>query len=61
MIDFKKEVLKFQPAKTVEDVQDGLVLNEIKDLNELLQQLVSGKTEPSPAPRRAEHRERYRE
>ncbi|MDR1705874.1 MAG: hypothetical protein LBS19_14495 [Clostridiales bacterium] len=50
---------KFQPARTVEDMQDGIILNEIKDLNELLQQLVAAKTDTGP--RRAEPRDRYRD
>lgn len=39
MIDFKKEVLKYQPAKTVEDMQDGIIVSEIKDISDLLQSI----------------------
>lgn len=37
MIDFKKELSKYKPVKDVDDLQEGISLNEARDINELLQ------------------------
>jgi len=42
MIDFKEEISKYKPARTVEEV-DSAVRNEILDIMDLLQ-YISGRT-----------------
>jgi glutathione S-transferase len=46
MIDFKKELLKYKPARTVDDLQDGISTGEITDINEILQYLAAQLFEP---------------
>ena len=46
MIDFKKELLKYKPARTVDDLQDGVSTGEITDINELIQYLAAQMQEP---------------
>ena len=42
MIDFKKELLKFQPAQlTDDDLLDEIVFGEVMDLNEVIKQLIT--------------------
>ena len=43
MIDFKEEISKYKPARTVEEV-DSAVRNEILDIMDLLQ-YISGRTD----------------
>lgn len=49
MIDFKKELLKYQPAKSVDDMLDGIVVGEIKDISELLQSIAGVRKADIPA------------
>ena len=47
MIDFKEEISKYKPARTVEEV-DSAVRNEILDIMDLLQ-YISGRTSSDSA------------
>ncbi|MCL2753098.1 MAG: hypothetical protein FWE44_03005 [Defluviitaleaceae bacterium] len=37
MIDFKKEIKKFEPVLEIEDIEDGVMDDGAKDMMELLQ------------------------
>jgi len=47
MIDFKEEISKYKPIRTVDEVEDA-VRDEIMDIMDLLQH-ISGKPEPAKA------------
>lgn len=49
MIDFKDEISKYKPVRTVDDVEDG-IKDEILDIMDLLQ-YISGKTSANDAGR----------
>jgi len=49
VIDFKDEISKYKPVRTVDDVEDG-IKDEILDIMDLLQ-YISGKTSANDAGR----------
>ena len=40
MIDFKKEILKYRPVKTLEDLHLGIKTNEIYDINDYIRYIM---------------------
>ena len=46
MIDFKEEIGKYKPIRTVDDVEDG-VRDEITDIMDLLQYISNKPPEPT--------------
>lgn len=43
MIDFKKEILKYKPVLEVDDIENSINSDEIKDMMDILKQLSSQK------------------
>lgn len=45
MVDFKKELLKYQPVRTADDeLLNGIISGEITDMSEVLKMLIASVT-----------------
>ena len=45
MLDFDDEIQKFQPSLEVEDAEDAIYKNDVRDITVLINKIIEGKSE----------------
>lgn len=45
MLNYEEELLKFQPSLEIDEAEEAIMNNDLTDLSDLLEQVVTGKKE----------------